>query len=145
MAGEDAEDVFGEGAGHGGAGGFGGAGGVRGEEHAIEAAKAVVDVGLPLEDVEGGGREVTALEGAGESGFVDHGAASGVHQDRARLHAREGGGVDEMPRGAGERNVERDEVAFREQLGERNVTRAELDEGLDIVKSVLTKAAEVAA
>ena len=60
--------------------------------------------------------EVTALQRFGERAFVNQFAASAVHNANARLHLREGSGVQHVIGFRGKRYVKRHVIALRVQL-----------------------------
>lgn len=96
------------------------AGGVWCEDDVVELAQwAVGRERFFGEHIETGAAERSALQGANERCFVDESAAGGVDEEGAGLHLRERGIVDEMAGVGFERNMQRNDVAFREKLRKR--------------------------
>ena len=85
------------------------------------ASEPGMHFGLAFEDVDAGREDRAGLERAGERFLVHDRTASGVHEHRGRLHARELGCADEMPG----RVVERDVQAHDIRLGEERVEVAD--------------------
>ena len=86
-----------------------------------------------LEDVEGGAGDRPLGQRGDERLLVHDRAAARVHEHGRRLHPGQRGGVDQMPRLVGQRQVQRDDVGGREQLVERQAAAAR---GVDDVHSV---------
>lgn len=96
------------------------AGGVWCEDDVVELAqRAFSRERFFSEHIETGAAERSALQSANEGCFVDESAAGGVDEERAGLHLRERGVVDEMAGVGFERDVQRNDVAFREKLREQ--------------------------
>lgn len=96
------------------------AGGVRCEDGVVELAQRTVGREWFFgEHIETGAADRSALQGTNERCFVDESAAGGVDEQGAGLHLRERGVVDEMAGVGFERNVQRNDVAFREKLRKR--------------------------
>ena len=117
---------------------------MRGQDHVVDAAqrrlqRIVVALGLFREHVDRGTAEVPAAQGGGKRIDVDHAAARGIDQVRARLHPRDLRGADHPARGRGIRHMQGDHVGFRQQLVEvdRSTRVAERELGLDVVEQHL--------
>ena len=63
----------------------------------------------------------SVLQALNDGGRIDHGPAAGVDEHGTMFHARDRGGVDQMPRRIGQRAVERHDVGLAQQRIERRV------------------------
>ena len=82
---------------------------------------------LGVRDVERRAGDAPLVQGGDERRLVDDRAARRVHEDRGGLHDRQRRGVDEVVRGVGEREVQRDDVGARERRVEVGVAADRLD------------------
>ena len=89
---------------------------VRRQHHVRQGEQGVRRVHrLVGEDVEPRRGEAAAAQRLGQRRLVHQAAARRVHQHRAGLHAREGGGVDHALGLRRQRQVQRDDVGLRQQ------------------------------
>jgi hypothetical protein len=88
--------------------GFHGVGAVVGaEDTAVESAKgAAPRQRFLLEDIEGSGVHMAALEGGNERGFMDEWASANIDDPSAGLQHGESVGVEHMPAGGRKRTGE---------------------------------------
>src|SRR5581483_7775 len=91
---------------------------VRGYVDGVELEQGRLGRRLGREDVEGGTGDASFAHGVGERGFVDDAATRGVDHAQGRLRVLEHVGVDEAHRVARLRQVDREEVRLRDEIGE---------------------------
>ena len=82
--------------------------------------------GLGVGDVEAGPEEVARAQRVREGLLVDDRSPARVDEDGPALHARQRGGVDEVPRLGREDGVQAHEVGLREDHLEWSIGGAEL-------------------
>ncbi len=100
-----------------GAGFAAGPGDVGGDEAVLGGEERVVGFGgFDGEDVEASSGDAAFVEGFGEGGFIDEGAAAGVDDHGLAFHEAEGALADEVLGGIGERAVEADDVGQAEDV-----------------------------
>jgi hypothetical protein len=100
---------------------------------------------LDLGDIDGGRRDLARLQRAVERRLVDDSAARGVHENRRRLHALEGGLVEHVAGLGCERHMHADEVRLGEQLLEGGVLDPQLRFYLRLARPAVVEDADVEA
>ena len=91
---------------------------MRSENDVLELEQPLLDLRLPLVDVERGTRDRACPERVDERTLVHDRPAGDVDEHRGRTHRRERRGVDQVARGVGKRDVQADDVRAAEQLAE---------------------------
>ena len=89
---------------------------MRSQHHVGQRGETGCERGLALEHVQGRRSDAALAQCAHQRGLIDDRPARGVDEHRARLHARELRGTDQVARLGRERNVQRHVVGALEQL-----------------------------
>ena len=98
---------------------------MRREHHVFQFEEAGIEPGLVLEHVEPGGADGAVLKRRDERGIVDHAAARGIDEDRARFHFLQFRRADVIMRRRRIRHLQHDEIGLREQFVLARVLRVE--------------------
>ena len=100
---------------------------MRHQDDSVEREKRVVGrQWLFGENIEPGGAQVAASQGFDKRHVVDEPTARRVDENGARLHPRERGAIGQPLGFRYERQVQRDDVRFGEEVGQLAARNAEL-------------------